>query len=315
MASLSYDVCFLGSIFVLLEPLLNQLLCGIMTDRLLEFLPSVQTCNHYVLTVDWSSDWAWNSGFVSLSLWTELSTLCYFQCLMLQMRNWISACSIAGESLTILACWHFDFFSPPPPPNRLFFFFLRYWYQWLDLPWESLHFLILTHLTSDCLRRFLSLGGLVLQFALSGHPASVCSCFQVFGKFSCLSLSSFCNCQFYCGSHNGIKDPFWHCDPPVGWMRRQKLHHHLNQKLLNLFWRMQGSIFQPLLQGTVLLSNGNIAQHCWGIGKKLDEASSRELISSLCVRDGVSLCVISHCISTLHKLKMAGWFCCLDHHK
>lgn len=52
MASLSYDVCFLGSIFVLLEPLLNQLLCGIMTDRLLEFLPGVQTRNYYVLTVD-----------------------------------------------------------------------------------------------------------------------------------------------------------------------------------------------------------------------------------------------------------------------
>lgn len=315
MASLSYDVCFLGSIFVLLEPLLNQLLYGIMTDRLLEFLPSVQTCNHYVLTVDWSSDCVWNSGFVSLSLWTELSTLCYFQCLMLQMRNWISACSIAGESLPILARWHFDFFSPPSPPNR-HFFFLKILVSMVRsaLGMLTLSSSYLPHVW--LLEKILSLGGPVLQCALSGHPASVCSCFQDFGKFSCLSLSSFCNCQFYCGSHNGIKDPFWHCDPPVGWMRRrQKLHHHLNQKLLNLFWRMQGSILQPLLQGTVLLSNGNIAQHCWGIGKKLDEASSRELISSLCVRDGVFLCVISHCISTLHKLKMAGWFCCLDHHK
>lgn len=48
---------------VSLEPLLNQLLRGIMTDRLLKFSPSIQTCNYCVLRVDRSSDWVWNSGF------------------------------------------------------------------------------------------------------------------------------------------------------------------------------------------------------------------------------------------------------------
>lgn len=51
MDPLSHDVCFLGSIFSSLEPLLNHLLSGVMTDRLLVLSPSVQTCNHRILTV------------------------------------------------------------------------------------------------------------------------------------------------------------------------------------------------------------------------------------------------------------------------
>lgn len=150
-----------------------------MTDRLLKFSPSVQTCNYCVLTVDQSSDWVCNSGSVSVSLRTQNSPL-------------FPASDAADERSDISS---FFCRETPSPPYTLNFWsplipitqpasFFRPWCPWLDLPWESSDYFLASveawkhyYLMADYFWRPLSLGGLFPQFPLSGLPTSICSCF------------------------------------------------------------------------------------------------------------------------------------------
>lgn len=193
------------------------------------------------------------------------------------------ACSFAGERLPIL---HTDILISSHTHYPADFFF-RPCYQWLDLPWESSDFLILrffcrhgnaTSWLTACKDPFPSV---VLL-----HPASIHSCFQCPGKSSYLSLSFLCHCESYCGSLNAIKDPFWHCDPQVDWMEG-------NGNLITIW--IKNLLGQSLLEKAQLCSSApshrgwscspvETSQCFWRVGRKLDEASSSELSSSLYVR-------------------------------